>query len=300
MSTITVTGINKAPDSTEIRIIVRSIYALQKLRIESGNRLVAYFKERLGFKPSEEESKNDREALKVLKVLTDNYKNITEGVTARRTIPLPKKFIPDEVLRTYTELVMIDQHMALLAQENSQFYRLGELLEAFPLWTDYLKNVKGCGPAMAGVIISEIDIHKARYPSSLHAYAGLDVAPDGSGRSKRKEHLVDVTYIDANKEEQTKKSITFKPFLKSKLLAVLGTSFLRSKSPYADVYNNYKNRLSNHPTHKEKTPMHRHNMAMRYMVKRFLIDLYANWRTLEGLVVEPEYAEAKLGIKHSR
>jgi hypothetical protein len=40
-------------------------------------------------------------------------------------------------------------------------------------------------------------------------------------------------------------------------------------------------------------------MALRYMVKRFLCDLYANWRKLEGLPVESEYHEGKLGHKHA-
>ena len=34
------------------------------------------------------------------------------------------------------------------------------------------------------------------------------------------------------------------------------------------------------------------------MVKRFLVDLYINWRTLEGLPVVEEYAVAKLGMTH--
>jgi hypothetical protein len=49
---------------------------------------------------------------------------------------------------------------------------------------------------MAGVILSEIDITKAEYPSSLHKYAGLDVAGDGQGRSRKKEHLEESDYID--------------------------------------------------------------------------------------------------------
>ena len=39
-------------------------------------------------------------------------------------------------------------------------------------------------------------------------------------------------------------------------------------------------------------------MAIRYMIKQFLADLYNAWRPLEGLEVAPTYAEAKLGIKH--
>jgi len=95
--------------------------------------------------------------------------------------------------------------------------------------------------------------------------------------------------------------ISFNPFLKTKLVGVLGSSFLRAgvkDNPYRAIYDNYKNRLENSPAHTEKSKGHRHNMAIRYMVKMFIIDLYKVWRTVEGLEVYPPYHEAKLGLKH--
>ena len=150
---------------------------------------------------------------------------------------------------------------------------------------------------MSAVVISQFDIHKAEYPSSLHAYAGLDVV-NGKGRSRQKEHLVDQTYLDAQGKEQTKKGISFNPFVKTKLVGVLGSSFIKSGGPYREVYDNYKHRLQHMPAHAEKSKGHIHNMSVRYMVKRFLTDLYKVWRELEGLPVAPEYSEAKLGIVH--
>ena len=41
-------------------------------------------------------------------------------------------------------------------------------------------------------------------------------------------------------------------------------------------------------------------MAMRPAVKTFLADLYEVWRGLEGLEVHKPYAEAKLGIVHTK
>jgi hypothetical protein len=162
-----------------------------------------------------------------------------------------------------------------------------------------LKDVRGCGPLMAAVIISEIDPHKAKYVSSFWKYAGLDVAEDGNGRSRKKEHLVEVEYVNKDGELSKRQSITFNPFLKTKLVGVLGTSFIRSGGKYAEIYYDYKNRLENHPVHKDKTKLHKHNMAIRYMIKMFLKDLYIAWRKLEGLPVLPDYAEGKLGIIHS-
>ena len=161
----------------------------------------------------------------------------------------------------------------------------------------------GVGPAMAGVIISEIDITKAEYPSSLHKYAGVDVAGDGQGRSRRAEHLEDSEYTDKEGKLQTKKGITFNPFLKTKLVGVLGSSFIKQspdKCEYRKIYDDYKHRIENMDAHKEKSKGHRHNMAVRYMIKMFLIDLYNAWRKLEGLPVAPTYTEAKLGKVHGK
>jgi hypothetical protein len=56
--------------------------------------------------------------------------------------------------------------------------------------------------------------------------------------------------------------------------------------------------LDNHPAHVEKSKGHKHAMAIRYMVKIFIIHLYTKWRPIEGLEVYAPYAEAKLGLKH--
>ncbi|GAG18334.1 unnamed protein product, partial [marine sediment metagenome] len=158
------------------------------------------------------------------------------------------------------------------------------------------------------------DIHKARYPSSLWKYAGLDVASDGRRRSRRKEHLVTVQYTDKNGEPAERQSITFNPFLKTKLMGVLGPSFLRAgqdDNPYAAVYYDRKHRLESHAKYgtlndgkKDEdgriiaSKLRRHNQALGVMLKQFLVDLYAKWRELEGLPVSVPYHEAKLGHVH--
>jgi len=39
-------------------------------------------------------------------------------------------------------------------------------------------------------------------------------------------------------------------------------------------------------------------MAIRYMIKMFLIDLHGVWRMIEGLPVPAPYSEAKLELEH--
>ena len=280
-------------DRENIKTMVRGFYDLQKLRMQMGNRVVGNFKAKLGQEPGESEDELSPDAKLILNNLRASYRRITDGVK-RVSI---KNFKGDAVIGDYADFILAQSYFDIEASETRGFNSLEKLLDDFPIYTEFLKDIRGVGPAMAGIIISEIDITKAEYPSSIHKYAGLDVVK-GEGRSRKKHHLEESTYIDKEGKEQKKMGITFNPFLKTKLIGVLGTSFLRSASEYREHYDNYKNRLENAPAHKEKTKGHRHNMAVRYMVKRFLIDLYVNWRTLEGLPVAKEYSEAKLGIVH--
>ena len=283
---------------SNLKTIVRGAYDIQKNRIQTGNRLVGNFKAKLGQAPSEKEDTIDKEGQQVLLNLRRSHKLLTEGVAV---FPRQATFKGDEVISNYTELCLVDNYFELEAQEKSHFRRLGHILKEYPDYNSFLHGVTGVGPAMAGVMISEIDITKAEYPSSLHKYAGLDVAPDGQGRSRKKEHLEDSEYTDKDGEVQIKKGITFNPFLKTKLVGVLGSSFIKQspdKCVYRKIYDDYKHRLENMDAHKEKSKGHRHNMAVRYMVKMFLIDLYNAWRPLEGLPVAPTYSEAKLGKVH--
>tara|TARA_R110002020_G_scaffold133997_1_gene299005 strand:- start:1641 stop:2501 length:861 start_codon:yes stop_codon:yes gene_type:complete len=284
---------------SELRTLVRGIYNIQKLRIQMGNRLVGNFKVKLGQAPSEPETTLSKQDEALLARLRKNFLKITDGVL---TLPTRKKFKSEGVIDTYTELSLVSSYINLQAEEKNQFKYLRNVLKDYPIWEKHLTKVKGVGPAMAGVLLSEIDISKAKYPSSLWKYAGLDVADNGAGRSRKKEHLVDVEYINKDGKPATKQGITFNPFLKTKLCGVLGGAFLKAgdtNNLYKDAYYNYKNRLENHPIHSTKTKLHRHKMANRYIVKLFLADLHPVWRTLEGYPTSVPYSEGKLGMKHA-
>jgi hypothetical protein len=283
----------------QLRTLVRGAYDIQKLRIQTGNRVTANFKAKLGQWPSEsEEDTLDIEGKTILADLRKRYDKLMDGIL---TFPKQKGFKGDEVISAYTEMCLVHQYVDMEKSEAFHFGRLKSVLKDFPIYTEFLEAVKGCGPAMAGVIIGEINIHEATYVSSLWKYCGLDVASDGNGRSRKKEHLHEVEYYDKEGELKTKMGITFNPFLKTKLIGVLGSSFLRAgEHKYSKAYYDYKNRLENHEVHAEKSKGHRHNMAVRYMVKLFLMDLYAEWRQIEGLEVAKPYHEAKLGMKHKK
>jgi hypothetical protein len=288
-----------------IRAIVRGAYDLQKLRIQTGLRIVANFKVKLGQSPGERETELSTEAKVLLRDLRADYRRLTDGL---KGLPKRADFKPDELISEYAELALVAQYDDLDKAEAKLFGMIEQELQKWPIYTEFLEPIRGIGPTMAGVIVSEIDISKATYPSTLFRLAGLDVVliddPAGiraEGRGRKEDHLVKRQYINKKGEQAERNSITFNPFLKTKLIGVLASSFLRAgENKYAEEYRNYKHRLQTMPAHADKSKGHVHNMALRYMIKRFLIDLYHTWREIEGLEHHPEYADAKLGIKHKK
>lgn len=284
-----------------LRRTVRSIYDLQKLRIAEGNRIVINVRAKMGQKPGMSTEEMDEEAQKLLQEVLRYHKSITEAATHPVTRGrFAKKSKDPGVIAEFLEDELVNSYCQLKALEDAKCKTLEIQLEQFPIWMEFLKSVRGCGPLMAAVLISTFDPHRGRYVSSFWRYAGYDVVvlPDGTteGRGKKAAHLVDREYIAADGTTQIRKSITFNPWLKSKLY-VLGTSFLKANSPYRIHYDNYKHRLTSNPN-LNLTKGHIHARAMRYMMKMFLKDLYLEWRKLENLPIHEDYASAKLGMQH--
>lgn len=316
-----------------LTMMVRGAYDLQALRMQAGLRLCANFRAKLktpitGSKPedgsepsgvSNPETSSDKltdEAEKVLDLLKASYKRLTDGVARNRSLPKEKGFVGDELISRFSELTLVDQYIRLESQEVLAFRQMTATLEKIPIYVKYLEKQRGIGPAMAGVLISTLDPSKARHVSSFWKYAGLDVGSDGRGRSRRAEHLVKRAYTDKNGKESERDSITYNPWLKTKLFTLAG-SFMRSGSPWREAYDGRKHRVTTDPGREKVTLVEwkkrrekgddvaklwapgRVDMdAKRYMLKMFLLDLWVKWREIEGLPVTLSYHEGKLGYKH--
>lgn len=292
----------------KIKGLLASFYDSQKIRIATGNRIVASFNIQMGIKPGEKlDTADDKELASMLKMLKEEYKRVTDCYV-ENSISLKKALVKEEkelkFIRTDLDYKYIEQYMAMLHTEESIMKLITKEVESHPLWDNFFANVKGCGPLMAAVCLAYFDPYKARYSSSFWKYAGLDTVlthdKDGNevteGRSKK--HCEMVEYTAANGETKEKKSITFNPILKSKLIGVLGSCFIKIPGcKYEQIYRGYKNRLVNSPKYAEYSALHIHNMAVRYMIKMFVKDLWVAWRTVEGLEVTESYAVAKLGMK---
>lgn len=151
-----------------------------------------------------------------------------------------------------------------------------ELVKDWPIVEEMIQ-VKGIGLTLAAKMVAMIDIKKADTVSVLWRYAGYGV-------------------LNGLREKPIKgEKLHYNIRLKSTLYLV-GTSFLRSGSPYRKVYDAAKERYLE--TRKDWTPLHRHLAAQRIMEKVFLSHLWERWRRLEGLSTRELYVQDKLGHEH--
>jgi hypothetical protein len=309
-----------------LRDVLDALYDMQKLRIASGNRLCQIFKDKSDAdstikdeiekekqKETDSEEVLDVKADEILKTVNSEYKELTAYMMDNnKTIASALKKIETIKILTKTDYSMVKAYNLLLESEESYKKVLEANIKDHPVFTGFLSQVKGCGPMMSANIIAYLDPYKARHASSFRKYAGLDVVTtkdkDGNPVVDEDGNIVthgrkmgdteDYEYIDKNGNKAIKKGLTYNPKLKSKLIGVLASGIIKAKDPvYTKIYYDYKLRLENHPKHKDKSAAHRNNMALRYMIQKFLSNLWVYWRTLEGLEVTEPYEVAKLGMR---
>lgn len=304
-----------------LRTLVEDVYDAQSVRIAMGNRLVASLRD-LGVvddvKPAKKANKvadvsgedsdeeKDKENNKILIRVLDEFALVSQVYADKFQSKgsIVKVFldgdVPNLFIRTELTYNMVSTFTLMSQTEKKMVDVCAKEVKKHPLWNAFFKDVKGCGPLMAAVCIAYLDPYKARWPSSFWKYCGLDVVVDENGshgRSRRDAFMVE--YVNKKGEKAEKRSLGYNPTVKTKLVGVLGSSFLRAgkDAKYAKVYYDYKNRLLNRPDCAELRPVVIHKRAVRYAVKMFLKDLWYAWRTLEGLPTGEDYATAKLGMR---
>jgi hypothetical protein len=211
--------------------------------------------------------------------------------------------------------------------------RLKQVLKRFPIYNEWLLNVKGVGTIAAATIIAEFNIEVATTVSKLWQYAGLNPStvlgkkrvktdspksyePKRGTVIKRGEDYVLVQTDEPIRGDKLTEGFVspFNTRLRTALCGVLADGFIKCQAPYAlEHYYPYKERLAQSDkmttevqkggkaiqvAWKDAKPAHRDRAAKRFMIKRFLADLYVAWRTMEGLEVRPPYQEQYLGHVH--
>lgn len=133
-------------------------------------------------------------------------------------------------------------------------------------------KVKGVGKTLSMKVATMINIQEADTISSLWRYAGYGVTKDGKA-----EKPVSGERLHYNKRLKT-------------ACYLIGSSFLKSHSPYRRIYDEARQYYEiNRP---DWTKAHKHNAAMRKMIKIWLSHLWMVWREMEGLpVTQPWIAD---------
>lgn len=336
----------------KVRVLINGIYDIQKLRISTGNRIVQSFNLQMGQEPSTKQKEMGEEALSLINKLKKEYKRITDAYIAKEyvysdnnsnsvKITFKKNVKIQDIIESIDknsetlsikseyDYNLMKHYVSLQDTEELMVKDLEKEIHKHPMWDLFFKDVKGCAALMAAVCIAYLNVHEARHVSSFWRYAGLDtvkvVKEDGSivneGRTSKRAHNIEQTYIDKEGNEQTKMGLGYNPILKSKLIGVLTPNLLKAglrvvkgddkkplldeagnkqyttSSKYAECYLDYRHRLDNRCDTKDYTALHKYNMALRYVAKQFLRDLWVTWRSYEGYEISEPYEVAKLGYK---
>lgn len=277
----------------EVKFKVRSALGAYKdvqiLRIMTGNRICASFKHDI------EEDETDQ----VTKQLVKEYKRITdvhvEKFQAKGKIDKAIQSTDNlSLIKTRFDYQLVETYMDLLKSEENCRKNLEFIVKQHPMWELFFSTVKGCGPAIAGMCIAYLDIHKARHLSNFWSYCGVGMRFDPDEEEWvpiSNKTLVDVEYINKKGEVAVKKSLGYNPIIKAQLMGVFVPSVLKTGkgSKYNLAYYEYKHRYQNRNDLLEASAMRIHRMASRQCVKTFLRDLWCIWREYEGYQVSKPY-----------
>ena len=135
-----------------------------------------------------------------------------------------------------------------------------ELAETLPVW-DWVKGVRGIGSLGLGLIVGEAgDLSNYDNPAKLWKRFGL--AP-GQRKIRGTEEGLEAGYSPRRRA----------------MMHIVGDCLIKLQGkagPYRKVYDDRK--AYEEAQHPELQLGHRHKRAMRYMEKRFLLDLWKRWR----------------------
>ena len=154
--------------------------------------------------------------------------------------------------------------------------QLGQLAEEEAI-VQMMMGVRGVGPILAMRVAAHIDIRRSDTVSALWRYAGYAVFDGERERLKKGEQA------HFNKRLKT-------------ACYLVGSSLIKSNSPYRVVYDEAKEHY--HNTHPDWTKAHTHMASMRKMIKVWLAHVWIIWRALEGLPIRDPYVFDVLGHTH--
>jgi len=234
----------------------------------------------------EKPTEDDRQAVRMLVRLREDFQSMRKRTDNR--IGQKADGTSQNVAERAFRLEDLDNFKnvsgAARTQENEIEKMLHQVLKRFPVYTEFLKNVKGVGDIAAGWIIAEYDINIATTVSKMWQFTGLN--PGMVQGKKRIEHDDGTFSYELSGDMVRGDRLTaghvapFNKRLRTAMVGVLADGFIKCQSPYCmNFYYPYKARLEQEEGWNEESKGHRDRAAKRYMIKMFLKDLYAMRRT---------------------
>jgi len=273
----------------DIRFLVENYYDIQKLRVETFNRLVMFIKENVkqimsqaNFETqsecasqkkcethSESASQKKNEAQhRFASQLKDgtHFGFASELLEKKKYAEFVKKYVLNEKIKIAEVENIVWFHNKLYETEKELYKRLDAWSIDHPLRKRFLNYVKGIGPVLSSGIISWFSdpILKADYVGQIWSYCGL------SPQSTRK------------KGEKTKYNPRVKTFCWK-----IGQSFIKFKCFGRKLYDDFKEQAKE--KHKDWSKLHIHNYARRKVVKLFIASIWETWRKLNNLPITDPY-----------
>ena len=151
-------------------------------------------------------------------------------------------------------------------------------LDDFPIYTNYMKDIKGLGVASSGELISIIkDIERFSTVSKLWAYFGLDVR-NGKAPKRKKGELANWS--------QRGRSLVLNDIV-SNGFKMCGAATSKRPEPFEwrSIYDEFKKqeieKNESRPEEEKLSKGHMDNRAIRKTGKEFLKRLYNSWKSLK-------------------
>lgn len=183
----------------------------------------------------------------------------------------------DDVVSDGDRVILESLYNRFVVMEEELDDRIRALTEGIDI-IEVMEGVRGVGKLTAAKIVAYIDIHRADTISALWRYAGYGVRDDGT----RDRHVAgEISVFNKNLKRECR---------------LLATGLMRANSPYRKIYDDAREYYdANRP---DWTAAHKHNAALRKMIKMFLAHLWLVWREFEGLPTREPYVSEKLGHTH--
>ena len=224
---------------------------------------------------------------------------------------LSGKIMPDPSIEP-----MVNYYKNLEKTEDELTKSIGSWITHFDIYNDYLKHIRGIGPILSANLISMISpIDKFPKPSMLVAYAGLSgqyyeqECENGHKLISSSPKSVCPVFLTESKDicgGKIIKSIMVKGVMaRKKGYHILGNTKLKTtlfkiassfekqsseKSQYRILYDVKK---AEYNSRDGMTKGHARMMALRYIEKRFLVNLHVIWMLGIGKEVTPYEATLK-------